>query len=160
MSFWICRLLRASFTRSREKHNSRSWLKSRQREIEARKWRHTDTPRLVVWGSTRVSGGGRLALSKWIRRRLTLTVTVIDSLTAVDWSLILSLFTNFLCILTFWSVSRQMRNICKLSDNHQSFEGIKLTPFSSHIFVKISKKLKRGDEFFNSLSLFFDCKYW
>ena len=42
------------------KHNSRPWLNSRQREIEARKCGHTDTPRLVVWGSTRVSGGVRV----------------------------------------------------------------------------------------------------
>ena len=42
-------------TRSRQKHNFRSWLNSRQREIEARKWGHTNTARLIVcaptWGS-------------------------------------------------------------------------------------------------------------
>ena len=31
--FWICRLLCAPFTRSREKHNSRSWLNRRQRNF-------------------------------------------------------------------------------------------------------------------------------
>ena len=30
------------------KHNFRSWLNSRQREIEMRKWGHTDTARLIV----------------------------------------------------------------------------------------------------------------
>ena len=35
-------------------------LNSWQGEIEATKWGHTDTPRLAVWGSTRVSGGSRL----------------------------------------------------------------------------------------------------
>ena len=62
MSFWICRLLRASFTRSREKHYFRSWLNSRERESVKSERKSGDTSRLVVWGSARVSGGGRECL--------------------------------------------------------------------------------------------------
>ena len=45
--------------RSREKHISQSWFNSRPHEFEASKWGHTDTRRLIVWGSTRDSGDGR-----------------------------------------------------------------------------------------------------
>ena len=34
------------------KHNFRSWLNSRKRKIEARKWGHTDMARLIVCAPT------------------------------------------------------------------------------------------------------------
>ena len=46
-------------TRSRQKHNYRSWIKSRQREIEAREWGHTNTVSMIVCASTWERGGGR-----------------------------------------------------------------------------------------------------
>ena len=46
-------------TRSRQKHNFRSWQNRREREIEARKWGHTDTARLIVCAPTWERGGGR-----------------------------------------------------------------------------------------------------
>ena len=46
-------------TRSQQKHNYRSWLKSRQREIEAREWGHTNMASLIVCASTWERGGGR-----------------------------------------------------------------------------------------------------
>ena len=46
-------------TRSRQKHNFLSWLNRREREIEARKWGHTDTARLIVCAPTWERGGGR-----------------------------------------------------------------------------------------------------
>ena len=39
-----------------------SWLNSPQRELEAKKWRHTDTSRLIEWGSTRDTGSERKRL--------------------------------------------------------------------------------------------------
>ena len=52
-------MLRATWTQSRQKHDFRSWLNSRQREIEARKWGHTDTARFIVCAPTWDCGGGR-----------------------------------------------------------------------------------------------------
>ena len=40
-------------------NNFRSWLNSRKREIEARKWGHTGTARLIVCAPTWERGGGR-----------------------------------------------------------------------------------------------------
>ena len=37
----------------------RSWLNRRKREIEARKWGHTDTAHLIVYAPTWERGGGR-----------------------------------------------------------------------------------------------------
>ena len=45
--------------RSRQKHNFRSWLNRRKREMEARKWGHTDTARLIVCAPTWERGGSR-----------------------------------------------------------------------------------------------------
>ena len=47
MSFWIFRLLRASFTRSREKHNSRSWFRTADSVKSKRE--SGDTPTCRVW---------------------------------------------------------------------------------------------------------------
>ena len=46
-------------TRNRQKHNFRSRLNRRKREIEARKWGHTDTARLIVCAPTWERGVGR-----------------------------------------------------------------------------------------------------
>ena len=46
-------------TRSRQKHNFRSWFNSRQREIKAEKWGHTDMARSIVCAATWERGGDR-----------------------------------------------------------------------------------------------------
>ena len=55
----LYKILDPSFTWSREKHNSRSWLNSRHRKIEARYWGHTDMVQLIVCTPTWERGEGR-----------------------------------------------------------------------------------------------------
>ena len=76
LSFCICRLLRASFKRSREKYNSRFWLNNRQRDIQ---WHRSEKVVFIsfcsrdfaglvkyFWPGLDLSPDRRVASTRWL----------------------------------------------------------------------------------------------